>query len=75
MPLMPRAYTITFLRPFVLGKPFHPSKMFAGKAGAYPRVEHLKGASRGLALALPTNIRLDWKSLPETNILAYHKNI
>jgi len=26
---------------FVPGKPFQPSLMFAGKAGAYPRVEHL----------------------------------
>jgi hypothetical protein len=30
---------------FVPGKPFQPSLMFAGKAGAYPRVEHLKIAS------------------------------
>ncbi len=29
-------------------------------AGAYPRVEHLKSASLGEALALPTNIRLGW---------------
>jgi hypothetical protein len=27
---------------FVPGKPFHPSLMLVGKAGAYPRVEHLK---------------------------------
>jgi hypothetical protein len=27
---------------FAPGKPFHPSQMFAGKAGAYPRMEHLK---------------------------------
>ena len=32
---------------FVPGKPFQPSLMFAGKAGAYARVEHLKGASLG----------------------------
>ncbi len=25
-------------------------------------------------LALPTNIRLDWKGLPGTNILAYYEN-
>jgi len=35
---------------FVLGKPFHPRLVhprlvFAGKDGAYPRVEHLKVAS------------------------------
>jgi hypothetical protein len=35
-------------------------------SGAYPRVEHLA--------ALPTNIRLGWKGLPETNSLAYYKN-
>ncbi len=28
---------------FVPGKPFQLSLMFVGKAGAYPRVEHLKG--------------------------------
>jgi hypothetical protein len=28
------------------------------RPGAYPRVEHLKGASLGLAMALPENIRL-----------------
>jgi hypothetical protein len=31
---------------FVSGKPFQPSLMFVGKAGAYPRVEHLKGLTR-----------------------------
>ncbi len=40
------------------------------RTGAYPRVEHLKGASLGYALALPTNIRLGWKGLPGTNALA-----
>ncbi len=34
-------------RVFLPGKPFQPSLMFAGKAGAYPRVEHLKGDSLG----------------------------
>ncbi len=29
------------------GKPFQPSLMFAGKAGTYPRVEHLKADSLG----------------------------
>jgi hypothetical protein len=27
----------------VLGRPFHSSVMFTGKAGAYPRLEELKG--------------------------------
>ncbi len=44
--------------------------MFVGKAR---RVEHLKGAYLGLALALPANIRLGWKGLPETNIVAYYE--
>ena len=35
--------------------------------GAYPRVEHLKGASLGWALAFPANIRLDWKGFVGTN--------
>jgi hypothetical protein len=33
---------------------------------AYPKVEHLKVASLGQALALPTNIRLGWKGLAGT---------
>jgi hypothetical protein len=41
------------------------------RTGAYSRMEHLKGSSIGLAPALPTNIRLDWKSLTGTNTLAY----
>jgi len=32
---------------FVPGKPLLSSLMLAGKAGAYPRVEHLKGAVLG----------------------------
>jgi len=35
-------------------------------------VEQLKGATIGLALALPANIRLGWKGLPGTNILAFY---
>jgi hypothetical protein len=37
---------------FVPGKPFPISLMFAGKAVACPRVEHLKGTSLGLAPGL-----------------------
>ncbi len=37
-------------------------------------MEHLKGASISQALALLTNIRLDWKGLPRTNTLAYYKH-
>jgi hypothetical protein len=38
-------------------------------------VEHLKGASIGLTLALPTNNKLGWKGLTGTNILAYYENL
>ena len=43
--------------------------------GAYPREEHMKGASLGQTLALPANIRLGWKGLPRTNALASFKNL
>ncbi len=39
---------------------------------AYPRVEHLKGASLGKDPALPANKRLGWTGLPETNTVAYY---
>jgi hypothetical protein len=42
------------------------------RPGAYPRVEHPKGASLGALLA---NIRLGWKGLPETNNLAYYEQV
>jgi hypothetical protein len=32
---------------FVPGKLFQPSLMFMARPGAYPRMEHLKGASLG----------------------------
>jgi hypothetical protein len=47
--------------------------MFEDETGAYPGEENLKGASFGTAPALPTNIRLGWKGISETNILAYEK--
>ncbi len=59
---------------FVPGKPLQPSLMFAGMPGAYTRVEHLKAASLGWALALPANIRLGRQGLPGTNTLAYYEN-
>jgi hypothetical protein len=43
------------------------------RPGAYPRVEHLKGASLGWAPALLANIRLGWKGFPGTNTLAYYE--
>jgi hypothetical protein len=44
--------------------------MVASDARTYPRVEHLRGTSLGLALALLTNIRLGWEGLSETNTRA-----
>jgi hypothetical protein len=38
-------------------------------------VKHLSGVQpEGRLLASPTNIRLGWKGLLETNTLAYYKN-
>jgi len=48
--------------------------MFEDKAGAYPRVEHLKSASFSQAPALPPNMRLGYKGLPGTNTLTYYEN-
>jgi hypothetical protein len=45
---------------------------FAPGIREYLRVEYLKGASLRKALALPPNIRLDWKGLSGTNPLAYY---
>jgi hypothetical protein len=52
---------------FVPGKPFQPSLMFAGKAGAYPSETPFRCST----LASPANIRLD---LPGANTLAYNEN-
>ncbi len=60
---------------FVPGKPFQPSQMFVGIAGAY-LVEEPSGASLlGRLQASSTNIRLGWKGLPGTNTLAYYDNL
>ncbi len=59
---------------FAPGKPFQPSLMFVGKAGAYPSEKHLSDAPRkGRLLAFPTNITLGWKGLPGINALAYYE--
>ncbi len=42
---------------------------------AYPRVEHLKCASLGLAPVLLANIRTVWISLRGTDILAYYERL
>jgi hypothetical protein len=49
-----------------------PNLMFVGKAGAYPKVKHLKSAPlQSRLLALRANIRLGWKDLLGANALAY----
>jgi hypothetical protein len=45
--------------------------MFAVKVGAYPREAPLRCST----IALPANIRLSWKGLPWTNVLAYYEVI
>ncbi len=62
---------------YVPGKPFQPSLMFAGKAGAYPSEAPFRCSSLGSyprLWALPTNIRLGWNGLKGTNTLAYYEN-
>ncbi len=49
--------------------------MFVRKIIAYPKVKHLSDAPLlGRLLALPTNIRLDWKVLPGIKTIAYYEN-
>jgi len=48
----------------MLASVFVSSKPFWGKVRAYPRVAPF---TLGMHLALPTNIRLGWKGLPETS--------
>jgi hypothetical protein len=53
---------------FVPGNPFQPSLMFSDKARAYPSETPFRySTNKARLLALPTNIRLGWKSLPGTN--------
>jgi hypothetical protein len=49
--------------------------MFGGKAGALMNEEPFKSSTlRYKLLDFPTNIRLGWQYLPETNTLAYYEN-
>ncbi len=57
----------------MLGKTFQPNLMFSGKARANPGVEYQKALHLGKILDLPTNIRLGWEGLPDTNTVAYYK--
>ncbi len=55
---------------FVPGKLFQPSLVFVGKAEAYPSKAPFKWLHSG---ASPTNIRLGWKGLHETNTVTYYE--
>jgi len=46
-------------------------KFIEETTGAYPRRKHLKVAPIGLALALLSNSKTDWKGFPRTNTLPY----
>jgi hypothetical protein len=57
---------------FVPVKPFQPSSQVRPMS---TQVKHISGAPpKGKLVALPTNIRLGWKSLPGSNNLAYYEN-
>ncbi len=58
-----------------LGKHFQLNLKFVGKARAYPRVDHLKGALLEKAPAFIASIKLAWEWLPGTNALAYYKKL
>ena len=60
---------------FVPSKPFQPSLIFVGKAGAYPSEQPFRCSTLGSAPALPANIRQGWKGLLGTNTLAYYENL
>ncbi len=44
-PFLPVVYEFSYY--VVPGNPYQPSRIFVGKAGAYPSVEHLRDASLG----------------------------
>ncbi len=52
-------------------RPFQVSLMFTGGVRAYPSGATLEGS----LLALPTNIRLVYKGLPEINTIAFRYNL
>jgi hypothetical protein len=59
---------------FVPKKSFQPSLMLVDKAKSLTREKHISGAPlKSRLLALRTNIRLGWKSLPGSNTLAYNE--
>ncbi len=60
---------------FVSGKLFQPSPMIATKARAYLSETPIRCSTLGWLHALTTNIRLGWKSLPWTFVLAYYENL
>ncbi len=60
---------------FAPGKPFQPSLGLWARPGAYPRVEHLKGASLEKAPAIPSNTTLSWKGFQGIITLAYYEDL
>jgi hypothetical protein len=58
---------------FVPGKRFHPSLMFAGKAGVNQSQAPFRFPLLGRLRALLANIRLGWISFPWTNSPAYYE--
>ncbi len=60
---------------FVPGNPFQPILIFSVKARAYQSELSFRYFSNWEgSWPYPPNIRLGWKSLPETNILASYEN-
>jgi hypothetical protein len=60
---------------FVLHKPFQPSLMLVGKAGAYLIVEQLKCTFKWVgSWPFLQTLDKDGKALPRTNTLAYNGN-
>ncbi len=48
--------------------------MFMGKARCPPESGTFKRSFTWVALALPANVRVGWKSQPGINALAYYEN-
>ncbi len=60
---------------FVPGKSFHPSLMFLGKARSLPEYAASERCVNLTGSGPIAKIRLGWKGLPGTNILAYYEHL
>ncbi len=60
---------------FVPSKHFQPCGVFESKTGTYSSGDFSGAPLYGRLLALPTNIRPDWKGRPGTNALAYYEHL